>query len=285
LGWRLRTDGSLFWASVVVTPLRDEEGELYGFSKVTRDMTDRRALLEEIEQHSRDLDQSNAELESFAYSVSHDLRAPLRAISGFADALQQECSEQLDNRGIEYLNEIANATQRMNALVQDLLEYGRVGRVGISLVSTSLLSAIDAAKEQLGDIRGSLTVDVRVGLCVYANPEVLTQVILNLLANAFNFCKADSLPEIHVTSQVENGVVRLSVRDNGIGIAAEHQERIWNVFERLHGRESYGGTGIGLAIVKRAMTRMNGSSGVVSQLGEGSTFWIELPHAPGQNSR
>jgi PAS domain S-box-containing protein len=284
-GWRVRKDGSKFWANVVVTALRDEEGSLTGFSKVTRDLTDRKLLLDELKRHSAELelrvserDQSNAELEAFAYSVSHDLRAPLRAISGFADALREDCAQQLDQHGLEYVKEITDASRRMNNLVQDLLEYGRVGRISAPLASVDLLNAINEARRQLGDVPpGSLIVDVPAGLSVCAYPQMLTQVILNLLSNALKFHKNNSIPQVRATAEERDGLVRLNVRDNGIGIAPEHQERIWNVFERLHDRESYAGTGIGLAIVKRAADRMDGSSGVISHPGEGSTFWIELP--------
>ena len=284
-GWRVRKDGSKFWANVVVTALRDEEGTLTGFSKVTRDLTERKLLLDELKRHSAELelrvrerDQSNAELEAFAYSVSHDLRAPLRAISGFADALREDFAQQLDQHGLEYLEEIIAASKRMNSLVQDLIEYGRLGRISAPLASVNLLSAINEARRQLGDVPpGSLTVNVPADLAVCAHPQMLTQVIFNLLSNALKFHKKDSVPQVRTTAEEHDGVVRLSVLDNGIGIAPEHQERIWNVFERLHDREAYVGTGIGLAIVKRAIDRMEGRSGVISRLGEGSTFWIELP--------
>ncbi|HKW16329.1 MAG TPA: PAS domain S-box protein [Terriglobales bacterium] len=284
-GWRVRKDGSQFWASVVVTALRDERGELYGFSKVTRDMTDRKMLLDDLQRHSKELelrvqerDEINAELEAFAYSVSHDLRAPLRAITGFAEALKEECKDQLTEEAREYLAEITDASHRMNGLVQDLLEYGRVGRIGVPLASVSVLNAINDAKRDLGGLPpGSLITEVPEELRVRAHPPVLKQVIFNLLSNALKFRKENTVPEVSVVAETRDQFVRLSIRDNGIGIAPEHQERIWNVFERLHDREAYAGTGIGLAIVKRAMTRMGGTAGLASKPGEGSTFWIELP--------
>lgn len=286
-GWRVRKDGTRFWASVVVTPLRDEEGNLYGFSKVTRDMSDRKALLDDLQRHSHELelrirerDEINSELEAFAYSVSHDLRAPLRAISGFAEALHDEYRERLDDVARDYLSEIRSAATRLNTLVQDLLEYGRVGRISMPLASVSLETAINDARRQLGNLpAGSVSGEVSGALCVRAHPQILTQVVFNLLANALKFHKPESAPHVQVSAERRDNMVRLNVRDNGIGIAPEHQERIWNVFERLHDRESFAGTGIGLAIVKRAMSRMNGSCGVNSKPGEGSTFWIELPSA------
>lgn len=286
-GWRVRKDGTRFWSNIVVTALRDDEGNLYGFSKVTRDMTERKRLLDAIQQHAHELElriqereESNAELEAFAYSVSHDLRAPLRAINGFAEAMREDCASNLDERGRDYLNEIGNAARRMNTLVQDLLDYGRVSRINMPLGAVRLVDAVQQATQELGDQhRGSLVVDVPADFCVEGHPQVLAQVVLNLLTNAFKFQTENASPEVQVFAEQHNGHIRLSVRDNGIGIAPQHQERIWQVFERLHEREAYPGTGIGLAIVKRAVGRMRGDYGVQSDLGKGSTFWIELPKA------
>ena len=290
-GWRVRKDGSRFWSNVVVTALRDDEGNLYGFSKVTRDMSERKQLLDALEQHSRELElrvrereESNAELEAFAYSVSHDLRAPLRAIAGFAEALREDCGASLDDRGRDYLNEITGAASRMNVLVQDLLDYGRISRIDMPLECVRLADAVTNAIGQLeDDRRGSLTVNVPSELFVQSHSRVLPQVILNFLTNASKFHLASSTPDVHVFAEKRDGYVRLSVRDNGIGIAPQHQERIWQVFERLHEREAYPGSGIGLAIVKRAATRMNGRYGVQSAPGKGSTFWIELAESPVTN--
>jgi PAS domain S-box-containing protein len=286
-GWRVRKDGTRFWASVVVTPLRDEEGNLYGFSKVTRDVTERKALLDKLAQHSEELEmrvhereQTNAELEAFAYSVSHDLRAPLRAISGFADALREDYQAKLDEAGREYISEIAGAAGRMNALIQDLLDYGRISRTDMQLGPTNLLAITEKAIQESVQDREKLSLDVPADLQVNAHPQMLTQVISNLLTNAFKFQKPGQAPDVHVSAAPKGSFVRLTVRDNGIGIAPQHQERIWQVFERLHDRETYPGTGIGLAIVKRAIMRMHGACGVESQAGQGSTFWIELPAPP-----
>ena len=284
-GWRVRKDGRRFWASIVVTALRDEEGVLYGFSKVTRDMSDRKALLEELKRHADELEirvqereQSNAELEAFAYSVSHDLRAPLRAIVGFAEALQEDCAKELNQQGREYLDEIIKAAARMNSLVQDLLEYGRISRVNLQPAPVNLKDAVANAMRQLGnDYSDSIDVQVAPGLWVLAHEQALAQVIFNLLSNAVKFHRKGVSPEVHLLAAAHNGSVRLSVIDNGIGIAPQHRERIWQVFERLHDRETYPGTGIGLAIVKRAIARMGGMCGVESEVGKGSTFWIELP--------
>jgi len=286
-GWRYRKDGSRFWASIVVTALRDERGELYGFSKLTRDMSERKALLDKLQQHAEELElrvrereQSNAELEAFAYSVSHDLRAPLRAVSGFAGALQEDYGEQMNDEARDFLNEIISAAARMNSQVQDLLNYSRLTRINVPLEAVSVARAVHDALRQAGDEHNpAVHVTVPDDAYVAGYPQVLVQVLFNLISNALKFSGESSQPAVQIWTELRDGSVRINVKDNGIGIAPEHQERIWNVFERLHDRSAYPGSGIGLAIVKRAITRMHGSYGVESEVGQGSTFWIELPRA------
>ena len=286
-GWRYRKDGSKFWASIVVTALRDEEANLYGFSKLTRDMTERKMLLDQLRQHSEELElrvrereQSNAELEAFSYSVSHDLRAPLRAIAGFAGALNEDYGPKLDDTARDFLQEIISASARMNSQVQDLLDYGRIGRVNMPLQPVNVAATVRAALKQTGEERNpAVTIEVPQDTYVSAYPQVLAQVLSNLISNALKFCRENSAPEVRVWIENRGAMIRISIKDNGIGIAPQHLERIWNVFERLHDRSTYPGSGIGLAIVKRAVNRMQGNYGVDSELGMGSTFWLELPGA------
>jgi PAS domain S-box-containing protein len=284
-GWRVRKDGSRFWSSVVVTPLRDESGNVTGFSKITRDVTDRRNLLEKIKHHAAELElriaereQTNAELEAFSYSVSHDLRAPLRAVEGFSDALREEYSHLFDETAKDYLQQIINASGRMNRLVQDLLNYSRLSRTELVLQNVNVRQAIDRAIQELpADQRALVSVTAPPGTKVVASEATFVQVLINLLTNGLKFHASESAPRVEVeVSRPRSGWIRISVKDNGIGIAPEHQERIFQVFERLHGIEAYPGTGIGLAIVKRGIERMGGSYGLHSELGKGSTFWIEL---------
>lgn len=287
-GWRVRKDGSRFWSSVVVTAIRDEEGTLAGFSKVTRDITYRKRLMDELQQHAHELElqvaereRTNAELEAFSYSVSHDLRAPLRAIEGFASALEEDYGNQFDEAAKDYLNQITSAATRMNRLVQDLLDYGRLNRIEFVLHPIELKPAIEGVLGEMGEEAKFAKFAVPKGLSVQAHEPTLRQVILNLLSNAFKFRKPNTAPKVAIS--VREGrtpdSLRLLVTDNGIGIAPQHTEKIFKVFERLHGIEEYPGTGIGLAIVKRGIERMGGAVGVESKSGEGSTFWIELPKA------
>lgn len=284
-GWRVRKDGTRFWSSVAVTPVRDEEGTVIGFSKVTRDITDRKELIDRIHQHAKELElriaereQTNAELEAFSYSVSHDLRAPIRAITGFADAIEEEYGTGLDDTAHEYLKHILDGAARMNRLVEDLLNYSRLARVELLAENVRVRDAVAAALKSIAD-HAAVRVNVPADACVRAHQATLAQVLYNLINNGLKFRQPNTAPQVTVSYEERDGFGRISVRDNGIGIAQEHQERIFQVFERLHGSEEFPGTGIGLAIVKRSIGRMGGRVGLESALGKGSTFWIELPVA------
>jgi PAS domain S-box-containing protein len=286
-GWRVRKDGSRFWSSIVVTPLRDEEGELVGFSKITRDVSDRKNLLDKIQEHARDLElrikeqsQANAELEAFSYSVSHDLRAPLRAIEGFADIIFEDFGEQLPVEVKEHLEQIVNSSVRMNRLVQDLLNYSRLSRIELESVPVSVESVVAEACRQIdSELCSGISVSVPRELRVRGHGPVVRQAIANLINNAVKFTKPGTLPQVEVKAFKRDNFVHLQVKDNGIGIAPQHQKQIFNVFERLHSREEYPGTGIGLAIVKRGIDRMGGTVSLQSELGTGSIFEIRLPAA------
>jgi signal transduction histidine kinase len=223
-----------------------------------------------------------AELEAFTYTVSHDLRAPLRAMFGFAQALEEDYGPGLDGLGRDYLGRILGAAQRLDRLIQDLLAYSRLGRQTVSLHPLNLDSLL---QDVLSQLEGALAeAGARVELAadlpgVRAHAPILTQALVNLVGNAARFVAPGVRPEIRIWAEARPGWVRLWVSDNGIGIAPEHQGRIFEVFERLHGIETYPGTGIGLAIVRRAAARLGGSCGVQSQPGQGSQFWIDLEAA------
>ena len=286
-GWRVRKDGSKFWSSVVVNPLRDQDGELVGFSKITRDVTDRKKLLDTIQKHAEELElriaereQTYAELEAFSYSVSHDLRAPLRAIEGFTDIVLTDFGKQLPGEATEYLQQVLQATGRMNRLVQDLLTYSRLSRIDFQPGPTKLVKAVDEACAQIDEhLRDKVAVSVDPTLRVSAHLSTLAQILLNLINNGLKFYPPGKTPHVEVRAHRDDHNILVSVRDEGIGIAAQHQERIFQVFERLHTADTYPGTGIGLAIVKRGITRMGGTVRVESAPGKGSTFYICLPAA------
>jgi PAS domain S-box-containing protein len=286
-GWRVRKDGSRFWSSVVITPLRDEDGEIMGYSKITRDVTDRMELLQEIQHHADELElrvaereRTNAELEAFSYSVSHDLRSPIRAIEGFTDIVLTDFGAQLPAQVVELLQNVFESATRMNRLVEDLLNYGRLGRIEIESAPVNIAEALKAAKGQITEeLRNQVKISVDPGLKVSANMAMLTQTLFNLINNGLKFYPPGQTPHVEVTGRRDGRNIVIEVCDEGIGIAPQHQERIFQVFERLHTAEAYPGTGIGLAIVKRAISRIGGKVWVESAPGKGSRFYISLPAA------
>jgi PAS domain S-box-containing protein len=297
--WRIRRDGSRFWANVTITALRGTDEKVIGYLEITRDLSDRRkmqalqeanrqksefvALLEKrVQERTAQLTDSNAQLEAFAYTVSHDLKAPLRGIQGFSQALLEDYRDRLDDQGRDYLRRIGNGILRMQTLIENLLEHSQLSRVEFRLTTVDLGSAVQEALKLLeGEIRVT-NAKISVGgkmPAVIAQPSVLVQTIQNLLSNALKFTKSGRPPRVRVFSKTTGDKTRLYVHDRGIGIEERHFDRIFEVFERLHSQESFSGTGIGLAIVKKAMERMKGKCGLDSKVGVGSRFWIELASA------
>ena len=285
---------------------------------------------EELEQRvierTAELQDANAELEAFTYSVSHDLRAPLRAMQGFSQVLLEDYADKLDSVGQEYAHRIVRSAQRMENLIQDLLAYSRVSRSEIQLQQINLASIVNSVLTHLHDEFQSRQAQVSVAetllqIEVIAHRTTLVQVLINLLMNAIKFLAPGVQPKIEIWAEESNlnlelesqgeeiktaankinenstsailGLsqetnknqkwIRLWIKDNGIGIIQEHFERIFQVFERLHGIETYAGTGIGLAIVRKGIERMGGKIGVESKVNEGSGFWIELPKVEQKN--
>ena len=284
-------DGSYRWFLSRALPVRDGNGGIVGWFGTNTDVTElreaqqsllglTRTLEERVKRRTAELEESNAALEAFGYSVSHDLRAPLRTMQGFARALLEDYGPLLDEDGRDYATRITTGAARMDQLIQDLLAYSRLSRSEIKAEPVSLESVLRMAERQLEpalqERHGTLAIHGPLPR-VLGHETTLVQVIVNLLSNALKFTAPGTAPSVEVWSERRAGRVRLFVRDNGIGIEPQHQDRIFAVFERLHGTEAYPGTGIGLAIVKKGIERLRGRSGVDSAPGQGSTFWIELP--------
>lgn len=236
-----------------------------------------------VKQRTRQLEAANHELEAFCYSVSHDLRAPLRAIQGFAQVLLEDYESLLDDIGKEYLNRITIASAHLDTLILDLLAYSRLGRTQIQFRQVSLTSVVEEILNELeSELQENQTqVIIKTTLPVVRSQQtILKSVISNLITNGIKFVHPNVDPIVQIWAEERGEYVRLWVEDNGIGIAPEYQERIFRVFERLHGIESYVGTGIGLAIVKRGVESLDGKVGVCSNVDRGSRFWIELPKFP-----
>lgn len=238
-----------------------------------------RELEERVELRTAELAEVNRELDAFAYSVSHDLRAPLRAMQGFGQALLEDYEGKLDSVADDFIKRIVDAAGQMDELIQDLLAYSRMVRSEIDPAPTSIGKAVDSAIAMLeGDTserRAVVRADVGDAM-VMAEQHALEQVLVNLIGNGVKFAREGVVPRVTVRARKRGNKVRITVRDNGIGIHADHQHRIFKMFERLHGTEAYPGTGIGLALVQKVAERLGGGVGVESTEGKGSTFWVEL---------
>ncbi len=276
-------DGSYRWLTWAAVPFLAEK-LIYIFA---RDISLRKEAEEQVsrlnlELHQRvaDLTTANQELEAFNYSIAHDLRSPLRSMSGFSQALLEDEASNFSARGLEYAKRIARSAKYMDTLLLDLLNYSRFARAEMPPDLVSLDSTIE---ELLGVVEPELRerkVKVEVGSPlgqVYAHLPTLKQILSNLISNGLKFFSPNRPAELRIFSEQRDNFVRISVQDNGIGIAPEHHERIFGLFQRLHQSEHYPGTGVGLALVRKGAERMGGHAGVESRLGEGSRFWVDLP--------
>ena len=293
-----RHDGEYRHVISRIVPVRDESGAVAQWVGSTTDVEDRwraeQALRESEERYRRlagDLEvrvagrtaalaEANAALEAFGYSVSHDLRAPLRAMQSLASVRVEDYADRLDGHGREFARRIAASAAGMDRQILDLLEYSRLSRADVHPTRVDLNDVVSEASAQLEAELRTQRADVKIEgplPPVLGHRPTLVQILTNLLSNAAKFVGPGVTPQVRVRAENRGGRVRLWVEDNGIGIDPQHREKIFRVFERLHGPEAYPGTGIGLAIVRKGAERMGGSAGVESEAGRGSRFWVELP--------
>jgi PAS domain S-box-containing protein len=242
---------------------------------------ERRAELERlVSERTSSLQEVVSQMEEFSYSVSHDLRAPLRAMQGYAAALLEDYQGKvIDKEGQEYLQRIVTAGYRMDRLTRDVLVYSKIPRTEIDLHPVALDQLVtEIVQQNLSAKTKDAHAEVeRPLLAVMGNDAFLSQCISNLVDNAAKFAAKDRPLKIQIRTERDEGQVRLWVEDNGIGILPEHHARVWGMFERVHPQHMYEGTGIGLAIVRKTIERMNGTMGLVSDGATGSKFWIQLP--------
>ena len=296
---RQHKDGEPLHVSLTVSPIRDADGKIVGLSKILRDITEKkraeealRRAQDELKQHADRLEEQVAErtkrlretiheMESFSYSVSHDMRSPLRAMQGYADALLEDYQGKLDKTGEDYLSRIRRAASRMDLLIQDVLAYSRVAQGDIPLREVNVdtvLSDVVQNYATLHEGHAAVMVDGSIPLVV-GHEAYLTQIISNFLGNAVKFVEPGIAPKVKIHATMEGDLVRINFTDNGIGIAPEHQKQIFQIFGRVYSEKKFEGTGVGLAIAKKAAERMGGSVGLDSQLGRGSTFYVRLKRA------
>jgi PAS domain S-box-containing protein len=285
-------DGSFVDLLGNVVPLRNPDGSVRGGVAAFVDVTKLKAveaemralnvtLEERVQERTARMREALRELETFTYSVAHDLRAPLRAMNQMSEILIEEFAPKLGPDGWEYARRIGQAAERMDLLTSDLLEYSRLTRADVAIGPMDVHVVVDEVVASLeADIRHA-GARVRLELAhemAYGNRFLLTQALTNLLSNAIKFAKPDTTPDVRIRASVgEAGRIRLWVEDDGIGIDPKHHTKLFRVFERLNPHGPYKGTGIGLAIVRKAVERMSGTIGVESELGKGCRFYIELP--------
>ncbi|EEF58919.1 PAS domain S-box protein [Pedosphaera parvula] len=293
---RQHKDGTRIDISLTASPIKDADGRIIGASKIARDIRERRQAEEALQEANEKLARANQELESrvsertaslqqalsqmeeFSYSVSHDLRAPVRAMQGYARVLMEDFSAQLGQKGTDYLDRIMRSGVRMDRLIQEVLTFSRLARTEIELKPVSLeklLPDIVHAYPQLQPPHAEIIIKHPL-LMMHGHEPSLTQAISNLLNNAAKFVAPGVKPKIHLWTEQSGDRVRLWIEDNGIGIKPDYQARLFGLFQRIHGETIYEGTGIGLAIVRKAADRMGGKAGCVSDGVSGSKFWIEL---------
>ena len=275
-GWRVRKDGSHFWADAVLTAIRDRDGALVGFAKVTRDLTERK-------QAQESLARTNAELEGFSYSVSHDLRSPLRAIDGYARVLLEDYAAALDAEGQRLLNAVRDNAKRMGQLIDSLLRFSRLGRQALKLQPIDMTGLARAALEDLRQVPGDGHPEVSLQDLPPAvgDRTLLQQVLANLLSNAFKFSRTRPRPRVEIAARLEGTEAVYFVRDNGVGFDMAYADKLFQVFNRLHGTNEFEGTGVGLALVQRIVERHGGRVWAEGAVNEGATFYFTLPRQRG----
>jgi signal transduction histidine kinase len=279
------------YGDVTIMPILDANGICTHLIGTVHDITEQKKATEEIqklnaglelrvEERTAQLQAANKELESFSYSVSHDLRAPLRAISGFSEIIARRHRSNLNEEGQHYVDNIVKASERMGQLIDDLLTYSRLGRTGVRREPVPLARLVSEIgvnmQSQLDEIHGTLKVQNDLPV-VPGDQTLLSQVFTNLLENAIKYHKPGVPPQVTLNFVDENNHVTLKVCDNGIGIPPEYQEKIFNMFQRLHSEEEYPGTGIGLATVRKSVEMMGGKVWLESEVGTGSCFFVSLP--------
>ncbi len=274
-----RKDGSAFWNDLVMSPMFDDNGKLTHFVGFQLDITKRVTYEKQLSQSQKSLERSNKELEQFTYAASHDLQEPLRMVSSYLQLIQERYHDKLDEDGETFINFATDGSRRMQALVNDLLTLSRVRTTArifktedldlvIKDVRSNLQTAIEESKAQVTcDPLPKIKVD----------RTQIMQLLQNLISNGIKYQQKDRRPNIHIAVTKKGAVYEFTVADNGIGIDPAYFERIFGVFQRLHTRAEYPGTGVGLAICSKIVERHGGEIWVTSKLGKGSTFHFTLP--------
>lgn len=276
-GWRIKKNGERFWASVTITAIHDENNVVRGYSKVTRDLTERRLASKKIEDHAKELEAKNHELNQFAYIASHDLQEPLNTVKSVISILQNADTNGVVNTK-DMLDYISEATDRMTELITGLLEYGRIGQRGTpEEVDTNHLLKDVVADLQNRIKENKATVNVGKLPIIDAYKTELRLLFQNLISNGLKFKRKGVAPQIDISAQLNENDWTFCVKDNGIGIDDKFKDKLFMIFKRLPTEQEYEGTGIGLAHCKKVVDLHNGKIWVDSVPGKGSSFYFTIP--------
>jgi PAS domain S-box-containing protein len=276
----LDRNGRLFPVEMTVSPIR--LGRKHYFSAFVRDITERKRAEEAIARQTQELTRINAELEDFTHSVSHDLKEPLRGIEAFAGFLAEDYGDKLDEQGQRYVGVLRESAVRMKDLIDDLLQLSRIGRTRYEFATVPMRSLVEDVKLELSYAIQEKQADLRIAAdlpAVRCDKVRMREVFKNLISNAIKYNDKPS-PQIEIACRSQNGDFTFAVSDNGIGIAPEFHDKIFKIFQRLHHREEYEGTGVGLAICKKVVEGHGGRIWVESSPVEGTTFLFTLPREP-----
>jgi light-regulated signal transduction histidine kinase (bacteriophytochrome) len=277
--------GQQRWLSTTKVPLRDTQGKVIGLVGMSRDITERKQadeelklLNEDLQRRTIELEAVNKELEAFSYSVSHDLRAPLRAIDGFSQALLEDYLQQLDEGGQDYLQRVRAATQRMGQLIDDMLNLARITRSELHHQPVNLSALVATVAWELRQTQLDRQVEfvITPGVTVKGDPHLLQIALENLINNAWKFTQKQSQAIIEFGVIQHNSQFTYFVRDNGVGFDMAYANKLFAPFQRLHPRHEFEGTGIGLATVQRIIQRHGGRVWVEATVEQGATFYFTL---------
>jgi two-component system, chemotaxis family, CheB/CheR fusion protein len=298
-GWRIRKDGSFFWGDTLITALHDAQNKVIGFTKVTRDLTAKKKaddMIKEanasLEEKNKALQNMNKELEAFTYVSSHDLQEPLRKLQTFAGIILEKEKQHLSDKGKKYFDLMQQAAERMRQLIQDLLTFSRISATEREFKNTDLNIIIEEVKKEFKEVIAEKNAVIEVEeICdVYIIPFQFRQLMDNLISNALKFSNPQIPPHIKISSRTikyeklkikalppQKEYCHIAISANGIGFEQKFSTKIFEVFQKLHSREEYAGTGIGLAIVKKIVDNHTGIITATSELNKGATFNIYLP--------
>jgi PAS domain S-box-containing protein len=270
--------GATRWVQTIKSPIIDNNGQVNSLLGIFWDITEKKLAEESLHEALENLSRSNQELEQFAYVASHDLQEPLRMISNYVQLLARRYKGQLDEDADDFIHFAVDGAERMKALIIDLLTFSRVSTRGKPPEPVDMGVILKTVRNNLEVTISETGANIIAGEMptVEADPTQMVQLLQNLIGNAIKFRGAQP-PEIHISAQEDDSVWTFAVSDNGIGIESQYFDRLFKIFQRLHDKEDYPGTGIGLAVCKRIVERHGGKIWVESEFGNGSTFYFTLP--------